>query len=722
MEGQQNQPPNGHPQFRQQQLPSQAVPPGLNPGNSPPGHQQQYHQQPIFTQGMTADSVIVQILQHLQQQQAVTNQLLQQQREGTHQQQEFLQQQEALFRNAMSSINFDPENHCTFAAWYARYEDLFAEDAHRLDDDAKVRLLLRRLGTNEHYRYVSYILPSTPKDFTFDVTVQKLTALFGTTESMVKKRYSTLTIAKTPTEDYVTFACRVNKMCVEFELKKMSEQQFKCLMFVCGLKGECDADVRTRLLVKIESNDDVTLEAMIDECQRLINLKNDTAMIEGPSGQVQAIKGGSHHHQRKFQKRSTERWKGSLVPEEVKKIPATPCWNCGAMHYSKHCSFRNHRCNECRQLGHKEGYCSTTKRSSKPVKQRNRKVSTKTIALSVGNVQSKRRFVQVEINGVPVRLQLDTASDITIVSEQVWKQLGQPTTVPATQIAKSASGEQLDLQYEFACEVSFNGSAQQGRIFVSKCSLNLLGIDFIDKFDLWSLPMDNFCNHISGVPVDVNSLQKAYPKLFSNTLGLCNKAKVKLVLKESCRPVFRPRRPVSYAMLPTVDEELDRLERLNIISPVNYSEWAAPIVVVRKANGSIRICGDYSTGLNERLQSHQYPLPLPQDIFSKLAGCIVFSTIDLSDAFLQMEVYDSSRRMLTINTHRGLYEYNRLPPGVKAAPGAFQQMIDTMLGGLSDTSGYLDDVIVGGKNAEEHQRNLHTVLQRIQEFGTWDFC
>ncbi|XP_055616766.1 uncharacterized protein K02A2.6-like [Toxorhynchites rutilus septentrionalis] len=229
--------------------------------------------------------------------------------------------------------------------------------------------------------------------------------------------------------------------------------------------------------------------------------------------------------------------------------------------------------------------------------------------------------------------------------------------------------------------------------------------------------MDNFCNHISGVPVDVNSLQKAYPKLFSNTLGLCNKAKVELVLKESCRPVFRPRRPVSYAMLPTVDEELDRLERLNIISPVNYSEWAAPIVVVRKANGSIRICGDYSTGLNERLQSHQYPLPLPQDIFSKLTGCIVFSTIDLSDAFLQMEVDESSRRMLTINTHRGLYEYNRLPPGVKAAPGAFQQIIDTMLGGLSDTSGYLDDVIVGGKNAEEHQRNLHAVLQRIQEYG-----
>lgn len=728
--------PNGHPQFLQQQLPPQTVSHGHNLRNSPPGQHTQHRQQPVLPLEMSTENVIVQILQHLQQQQAITNQLLQQQRESSQQQQGFLQQQEALFRNAMSSINvsvppnpeaildslagnikefqFDPENHCTFAAWYVRYEDLFAKDARRLDDDAKVRLLLRRLGTHEHYRYVSYILPSTPKDFTFDVTIQKLTALFGTTESMVKKRYSTLTITKSTTEDYVTFACRVNKMCVEFELSKMSEQQFKCLMFVCGLKGECDSDVRTRLLSKIEINDDVTLEAMIEECQRLINLKNDTAMIEGPSGQVQAIKGGPLFR-KKFRKRAKEEQRGSSEPDEhQRKVPANPCWNCGAMHFSKHCSFRKHRCNECRQFGHKEGYCSSAKRSFKPRRHHDRKFSTKTIALTVGNVQTKRRFVQVAINGVSVSLQLDTASDITIVSEQVWKQLGQPTVIPATKIAKSASGEQLKLEYEFACEVSFNGLTQQRRIFVSNRSLNLLGIDFIDKFNLWSLPMDNFCNQISS---DSNSLQKAYPKLFSNTLGLCTKTKIKLVLKKSCRPVFRPRRPVSYAMLPTVDQELDRLERLNIISPVDYSEWAAPIVVVRKANGSIRICGDYSTGLNELLQSHQYPLPLPQDIFSKLSGCTVFSTIDLSDAFLQMEVDESSRSMLTINTHRGLYQYNRLPPGVKAAPGAFQQMIDTMLAGLPGTSGYLDDVIVGGKNAEEHQRNLHAVLQRIEEYG-----
>ncbi|XP_055543397.1 uncharacterized protein K02A2.6-like [Wyeomyia smithii] len=722
--------------------------PGVPPGINPPG-QHNGQQQPPFvpqqqpgmqqqTQQQRTDAIIMQILQQLQQQQAVTNQLLQQQQQSAQQQHGFMQQQGTLFRNALSAIQvtvppnpevildslagnirefqYDPENQITFATWYARYEDLFAKDAERIDDEAKVRLLLRRLGTNEHYRYVSYILPRAPKDFSFSETVSKLKGLFGTKESTVKKRYCTLTVTKASTEDYVSFGCRVNKMCVEFELSKLTEEHFKCLMFVCGLKSENDGEVRTRLLTKIEDNNDVTLDALMQECQRMINLRSDTAMIEGPAGHVQAIK-GNFQHRKQFRKRSRERSKASSKQEEERKKPSSPCWNCGAMHFSNHCSFKGHKCVDCKQVGHKEGYCASAKRPSEPSKHQSRRFSTKSVTASVSSVECKRRYVWVKINGTPVRLQLDTASDITIVSEQVWNRIGQPAGVPATQTAKSASGEQLDLVCEFVSDVEINGTTHSGRIFVSNHPLNLLGIDLIEKFQLWSLPMDNFCNFVGGTSISKAYLQKAHPKLFSDTLGLCSRTKVQLSLKESCKPVFRPKRPVSYAMLPTVDNELDRLERLQIISPVDYSEWAAPIVVVRKASGNVRICGDYSTGLNDRLQSHQYPLPLPQDIIAKLSNCTVFSQIDLSDAFLQMEVDENCRHLLTINTHRGLYQYNRLPPGVKAAPGAFQQLMDTMLAGLPCTAGYLDDVVVGGKNAAEHQRNLHAVLQRLEEFG-----
>lgn len=141
--------------------------------------------------------------------------------------------------------------------------------------------------------------------------------------------------------------------------------------------------------------------------------------------------------------------------------------------------------------------------------------------------------------------------------------------------------------------------------------------------------------------------------------GFYTKADVTLHLKPDCSPVFRAKRPVAYAMRDAVDAEVDRLERLNIITPVQHSEWAAPIVVVRKSNGQKRICGDYSKGLNAALHPHDYPLPLPQDIYTKLGNSTIFSQIDLSDAFLQVPVGKQSRRLLTINTHRGLYLYNR---------------------------------------------------------------
>lgn len=231
------------------------------------------------------------------------------------------------------------------------------------------------------------------------------------------------------------------------------------------------------------------------------------------------------------------------------------------------------------------------------------------------------------------------------------------------------------------------------------------------------MPINQFCNQVSSFPSTLGAVKAAFPAVFNDAPGLCTKAKVKFSLKDGQTPVFRPKRPVAYAMCKTVSDELERLEHAGIISPVEYSEWATPIVVVRKASGAVRICGDYSTGLNDALQPHQYPLPIPQDIFAGLANCKVFSQIDLSDAYLQVEVDEDSRELLTINTHRGLYRYNRLSPGVKPAPGAFQQIVDTMMAGTNGAAAYLDDILVGGVDEADHWRNLQAVLKRIQDYG-----
>ncbi|EYC28568.1 hypothetical protein Y032_0007g3292 [Ancylostoma ceylanicum] len=155
----------------------------------------------------------------------------------------------------------------------------------------------------------------------------------------------------------------------------------------------------------------------------------------------------------------------------------------------------------------------------------------------------------------------------------------------------------------------------------------------------------------------------------------------------------------------------------DVLSPIDHSEWAAPIVAVQKKNGSIRLCADYSTGLNDALEQHQHPLPTPDDIFAKLNGGRYFSQLDLAEAYLQLEMDEDSRPLLTINTHRGLYRLNRLPFGVKPAPGIFQQYIDALIAGLDGTAAYLDDIIVTGRTIDEHNTRLNAVFQRIHDYG-----
>jgi hypothetical protein len=166
-----------------------------------------------------------------------------------------------------------------------------------------------------------------------------------------------------------------------------------------------------------------------------------------------------------------------------------------------------------------------------------------------------------------------------------------------------------------------------------------------------------------------------------------------------------------------VEQDLDRLLNLGVIKPVKHADWTAPVMVVKKPDGSARLCVDYSTGLNDAIQLHQHPLPIPEDIFATLNGGHVFSLIDFSDAYLQVELDDDSKRLCNINAHRGVYEYQCLPFGVKSAPGIFQAIMDKMLAGLPFATAYLDDIVVVSHSQDDLGRHLHAIFDRINEYG-----
>ena len=160
----------------------------------------------------------------------------------------------------------------------------------------------------------------------------------------------------------------------------------------------------------------------------------------------------------------------------------------------------------------------------------------------------------------------------------------------------------------------------------------------------------------------VGAVLDNHAEVFNGELGTFKEIRVKLKVTENATPKFCKPRSVPYTIKEAIEDEFDRLEEAGIISKVSYSSWAAPIAPVPKKDGKFRICGDYKVTVNPVLEVDIYPLPKPQDLFATLAGGQKFTKLELSQAYQQLLVGDSSK-FVTINTHNGLYCYNRLPFG-----------------------------------------------------------
>ncbi|XP_037036075.1 uncharacterized protein K02A2.6-like [Bradysia coprophila] len=480
--------------------------------------------------------------------------------------------------------------------------------------------------------------------------------------------------------------------------------------------------------MKLESDAALTLATLTVECKRLMDLKLDAELIaKTPSGTstpyVKQINDKSKKSPKTVDKASYSK---SPAQDSSKKVPYRPCWLCGAKHFVKECTYVKHLCRDCNKIGHKEGFCVISQQKNQsPNKGTSSSKQCKPIfTVSKVDHTAKRKYIVVLINGCPIRLQVDTASDVTIISRENYKKLGHPSAIHCTELAQTASGAPLSLEIEFECKILFNDVDTTGICYVSDApDLNVIGNDWLDLFGLFDIPLNSVCNQIMKTSDSSNqhefmeNFRQTFSSVFDSTLGTCTKTQVTLRVKPDAKPIFRPKRPVAYAAVPVVEAELDRLQHLGVISPVSYSEWAAPIVTTKKPNGSIRMCADFATGLNDALDTYHYPLPTPDSIFATLNGGKYFSKIDFADAYFQLVVDESSRKYITINTHRGLFQFNRLPFGVKIASAVFQQIVDAMIAGLDRTCGYQDDITVNGRTIEEHNRNLIALFERIKEFG-----
>ena len=272
----------------------------------------------------------------------------------------------------------------------------------------------------------------------------------------------------------------MNKLCNDFKLFELTADNLKCLIFAQGLVSAEDAEVRRRVLTKLEIEQGWTLQKLAEDCQRVIKCDSKTIEESGVP-QIRKIRGKSPAYSPQKDKRQISWMK--FCPVKKKK-------------YCKNCNFCDiffyHNLTQC-------SYANIT-----------RKPKSKIRLAQSDDITNRnlRKYVTIDIFNSSIKFQLDSGSDISIINRRTWRKLNKPTLLKTEEIAKSVTGENINILSEVILTVTLNGFTKKLKAYVLKNSDNLFGRDWIEKFNLWDCPMSTLCRKIENTTSNSVNLKK----------------------------------------------------------------------------------------------------------------------------------------------------------------------------------------------------------------------
>lgn len=594
--------------------------------------------------------------------------------------------------------------------------------------EPKRNLLLKFIGA-ERYRLVSdHFDPTSVTDITYNDIVSFLNSFYRPTTNYLAERVK---FGQTYRKDEQTVTQFIGELRAKAVLCKFGSTLNERLrdQFLVGLKNPAmQEDLFSRHPEeKAEFNDIEKSALLLESAQQQRSAVTANGKSETTRNDINKV---SKFKTKPF---SRPKEKAEKQPDKSTVIDAAKqCIYCGRDRHAKDvkCPAANATCLHCGKSGHWKQACLSR------VKLINFKQRRTVKAVSANSTESATLYqlndgsilkatVNVVLNKTPVTMEYDSAAHRSTINKTIWQELGCPK-LRSTVKLDAYNQQTIKTLGELDVTVKVGVKIRHAVVIVIDDSVvaPLFGLDWMQIFNM--LPNnENVELSVNAVQIKPGDYEKKifdeFKLLFKDEIGHVKNFKATFHVRDDAKPVLARARPVPFAQIQEVNDELDRMLKDDIIEPVDPTqgpiEWASPIVISERKNGCIRVVPDYKSTLNPNVIYEPYPLPSFEDAAAKLAGSTVFSIIDLKDAFLQVEVAEAFRKYLVIITHRGYFKFKRLPLGLTVSPLIFQKLMDSILADIGGVACCQDDIGIGGKNLKEHYQRLCAVLKRLQDLG-----
>lgn len=599
-----------------------------------------------------------------------------------------------------------------FESWEERLRFYFI--ANQIKEEVQAAYLLSCIGAKSYKVLKNELYPDRTEGKTYQALVYVLKEKYKSVTSIFVKRFNFYNRKQEGNEKIESFIAALKELARDCKFETFLDQALRDRL-VCGI---VNTDTQKKLFGETE---DLTFNRA---CQIAINDEATEYQRQMICGEIQVNQLNKRQSKRGDQGKPKSQWAPSNKS----------CFRCGRKHDPTKCPAIDWECFICKKKGHTKYVCKSRRNLANVGEEQEEFLS---YLKHLGKVRSETAvMVNACIENFEYEFEVDTGACRTVLHIQDFKELRKLCEINPVQFKlRVVTGDTVKIVGEAKVNVCIKDKwYKELPLVLIDCENKfspLLGRNWLSAIKPgWQKQLKEHITEekeINKCEIVVNKnnellskeLMKAFPTVFDENMELPIKGfTASISLKEDVKPVFHRAYEMPYALKTRVEEELNRLIQAKILVKVEQSNWASPIVVVpKKDNKEVRICVDFKRTLNPNLETSCCSLPIPADIYASLSGSKVFTVIDLKGAYQQLEVDDSSKELLTINTHLGLFRFLRLTYGVKTAPGMFQAFMESVLAGVRNTKCYLDDILISGNSLEDCHNNVIEVLQRLQKYN-----